>query len=100
MGYFLLYESMFDSILYAKNKWLVKDGYLFPDKAQIFISALEDSEYKKKKIHYWDDVWGFDMKNIKKMAIMEPLVDYIECDNVISDKCCIMDIDLETVTKE
>jgi len=33
MGYFLLYESMFDSVLYAKEKWLNKNGYLFPNKA-------------------------------------------------------------------
>jgi hypothetical protein len=32
MGYFLLYESMFDSVLYAKNKWLNQGGmvnYIF-----------------------------------------------------------------------
>jgi type I protein arginine methyltransferase len=46
MGYFLLYESMFDSVLYAKKKWLNEGGLLFPDKAQIFIGALEDVEYK------------------------------------------------------
>lgn len=26
MGYFLLYESMLDTVLYARDKWLVKDG--------------------------------------------------------------------------
>ena len=28
MGYFLLYESMFDSVLFAKNKWLSQNGYV------------------------------------------------------------------------
>lgn len=28
MGYFLIYESMLDTVLYARDKWLVKDGYV------------------------------------------------------------------------
>ena len=30
MGYFLIYESMLDTVLYARDKWLVKDGYVSP----------------------------------------------------------------------
>ena len=26
MGYFLLYESMLDTVLFARDKWLAKDG--------------------------------------------------------------------------
>lgn len=26
MGYFLLYEAMLDTVLFARDKWLVKDG--------------------------------------------------------------------------
>ena len=26
MGYFLIYESMLDSVLFARDKWLKKDG--------------------------------------------------------------------------
>lgn len=28
MGYFLLYESMLDTVLFARDKWLRKDGYV------------------------------------------------------------------------
>jgi protein arginine N-methyltransferase 1 len=28
MGYFLIYESMLDTVLYARDKWLAKDGYV------------------------------------------------------------------------
>ena len=46
MGYFLLYESMLDSVLYARDKYLVKGGKMLPDRAQIFVAALEDGQYK------------------------------------------------------
>jgi len=29
MGYFLLYESMFDCVLFARDKWLKPDGMVF-----------------------------------------------------------------------
>lgn len=30
MGYFLLYESMLDTVLYARDKWLAPGGAIFP----------------------------------------------------------------------
>lgn len=29
MGYFLLYENMLDTVLYARNKWLVSNSYSY-----------------------------------------------------------------------
>ena len=50
MGYFLLYESMLDTVLYARDKYLAKDGLIFPDKATIWVAGIEDGEYKEEKI--------------------------------------------------
>jgi len=50
MGYFLLYESMLDTVLYARDEYLAKDGLIFPDKATIFMAGIEDGEYKEEKI--------------------------------------------------
>ena len=50
MGYFLLYESMLDTVLYARDKYLVPGGLIFPDKASIYMSGIEDGEYREEKI--------------------------------------------------
>lgn len=50
MGYFLLYESMLDTVLWARDKYLVKGGLIFPDKATIFVGGIEDGDYKDEKI--------------------------------------------------
>merc|ERR1712038_793593 len=44
MGYCLLYESMLDTVLYARDKWLKPEGHMFPDKAALFMTAIEDHE--------------------------------------------------------
>ena len=50
MGYFLLYESMLDTVLYARDTYLVAGGLIFPDKATIFMAGIEDGEDKDEKI--------------------------------------------------
>ena len=50
MGYFLLYESMLDTVLYARDKYLAPGGLIFPDKATIFMAGIEDGDYKDEKI--------------------------------------------------
>ena len=50
MGYFLLYESMLDTVLFARDKYLKKDGLIFPDKAYLHLAGIEDGEYKEEKI--------------------------------------------------
>ena len=50
MGYFLLYESMLDTVLFARDNYLVPDGLIFPDKATMYIAAIEDGDYKEEKI--------------------------------------------------
>lgn len=50
MGYFLLYESMLDTVLYARDHYLVAGGLIFPDKAKIYMAGIEDGDYKEEKI--------------------------------------------------
>jgi protein arginine N-methyltransferase 1 len=56
MGYFLLYESMLDTVLVARDRWLAPGGLLFPDKASLFLVAIEDADYKREKMDFWDNV--------------------------------------------
>lgn len=51
MGYFLLYESMLDTVLLARDKYLKPGGLIFPDTATLYLAAIEDQEYKEDKIN-------------------------------------------------
>ncbi len=100
MGYFLLYESMLDTVLLARDKYLKPDGLMFPDQATLFLAGIEDGDYYNEKINYWDDVYGFDYTPIKEMALREPLVDTVEFKAVVTDPCPLYKIDIMTVQKE
>ncbi|KAI9314563.1 S-adenosyl-L-methionine-dependent methyltransferase [Dichotomocladium elegans] len=100
MGYFLLYESMLDTVLVARDKYLAPGGLLFPDRATMFIAGIEDGAYKEEKIEYWNNVYGFDYSSIKKLAIKEPLVDTVDGNAVVTNPFGFKQIDLATVKKE
>jgi type I protein arginine methyltransferase len=99
MGYFLLYESMLDTVLYARDRYLRQDGTgkIFPDRATIYMAAIEDGEYKDDKIGFWDNVYGFDYSPMKETALSEPLVDTVEMKALVTDPCPVFVIDLNTV---
>ncbi|CCF57062.1 hypothetical protein KAFR_0C00670 [Kazachstania africana CBS 2517] len=97
MGYFLLYESMLDTVLYARDKYLVEGGLIFPDKCSIHIAGLEDSEYKSEKLSYWQDVYGFDYTPFVPIVKEEPIVDTVDNNAINTTKCKMIEFDLNTV---
>lgn len=99
MGYCLFYESMMDTVLYARDKWLAPGGMLFPDRCTLFVTAIEDRQYKDEKISWWDDVYGFDMSAIKKVALTEPLVDVVDPKQLVTSACLVREVDLYTIKK-
>merc|ERR1719215_1856538 len=49
MGYCLFYETMLKTVLYARDKWLAPTGLIFPDRATLYVCAIEDRQYKDQK---------------------------------------------------
>jgi len=100
LGYCLLYESMLDSVLFARDKWLVPNGIVYPDKAVLYIAAIEDGAVKKERIDFWEDVYGFNMQPLKEIAIKEPVVDVVDAKALVTDSVPVLTLDILTCTKE
>ena len=98
MGYALLYESMLNSVLHARDKWLVPGGVLLPDQATIYVSAIEDHDYKAEKVTWWESVYGFDMSCMKSMVMREPLVDVVDPGQVVTGYQPVFKFDVANVT--
>eukprot|EP00933_Yihiella_yeosuensis_P040533 TRINITY_DN34861_c0_g1_i1.p1 TRINITY_DN34861_c0_g1~~TRINITY_DN34861_c0_g1_i1.p1 ORF type:complete len:379 (+),score=61.44 TRINITY_DN34861_c0_g1_i1:41-1177(+) len=99
MGYFLIYESMLDSVLFARDKWLkYPGGAMFPDHARLYMSAIEDGEYKDEKFGFWDHVGGFNFSPMEGMVLQEPISDIVEETAVVTDSPCVLELDLLKVS--
>ncbi|KAK2993420.1 hypothetical protein RJ640_021639, partial [Escallonia rubra] len=98
MGYFLLYENMLNTVLYARDKWLVSNGLVLPDKASLYLTAIEDAEYKEDKIEFWNNVYGFDMSCIRKQSMMEPLVDTVDQNQIVTNSQLLKTMNISKMT--
>lgn len=98
MGYLLLFEGMFDSVLWARDKYLAPGGMLYPDRAVIKIAGIDDLKFNSKKQQMYRNQFQCNLSRMNEFSLLEPLVDTCNSDAIITDECVIADIDLMTCT--
>ncbi len=50
--------------------------------------------FRQEKIDFWDNVYGFDMSSIKERALIEPLVDNVDPEQIATSSCQMKTIDV------
>ncbi|CEP18633.1 hypothetical protein [Parasitella parasitica] len=98
MGYFLLFEAMLDSVLFARDRWLAPNGIMAPSQTRILMVALDDQDLKDERANFWNDVYGFKMTAMKELTVNEAVVDFFNANNVVSDVVTLKDLPLQTIT--
>ncbi|KAF7703576.1 protein arginine N-methyltransferase 3 [Silurus meridionalis] len=98
MGYFLLFESMLDSVIFARDRYLTERGSVYPDLCTISLAAVSDADKHHDHIAFWDDVYGFKMPCMKKAVIPEAVVEVLKPETVISESTVIQTLDCNAVT--
>lgn len=97
MGYFLLFESMLDSVIRCRDKWLHKDGLMFPDMCQIVLAAVSDEETWNSKVGFWSEVYGYKMTCMKKYVLEEPLIEVVPSKCLCSNAVEVLSVDCNKV---
>ncbi|KAG6658546.1 hypothetical protein CIPAW_04G169600 [Carya illinoinensis] len=119
MGYFLLRESMFDSVICARDRWLKPMGMMYPSHARMWVAPIRSGSVDKKINDYEDamDDWyhftnetkskyGVDMSVLKKSFSEEQRKYYLQTSlwsnlhphQVIGTAAVVKEIDCLTVT--
>merc|ERR1711934_1319283 len=61
MGYLLLRESMLDSVLLARDRWLKPGGAMYPSHATLYLAPISGGKIWKQKAEQWqgeDQHWS------------------------------------------
>ena len=66
MGYFLLYESMLSSVIYACDHWLKPGGAILPDITNMYVAGVGKGG---TSLSFWENVYGFNMSWIGKEVV-------------------------------
>ncbi|RUS86663.1 hypothetical protein EGW08_005537, partial [Elysia chlorotica] len=98
MGYFLLFEAMLDSVLYARDRYLSPGGCVYPDHFSMSIVGISDPDLRKSKLEFWDDVYGFKMSCMKSSVSDEVNVRLVKGDMVVTEPSVIKDLDVMQCT--
>ncbi len=100
MGYALLFESMLDSVLIARDRFLRKGGAILPDVANLYV-GLASAE--AEGLGFWDDVYGLDMKAVggalREQGMRQTIVRVAEPSSLLSDGVMFRSLDLATMTR-
>ncbi|XP_047500393.1 protein arginine N-methyltransferase 1-like [Penaeus chinensis] len=104
MGFYLLHESMLNSVIKARDMFLSDEGTVFPSEARIFACPCSLQSLYKEQINYWDNVYGFNMSAVKQFALrskmIKPEVCLIPESDLLSEPTCIKKFNLRWVTEE
>jgi type I protein arginine methyltransferase len=100
MGYALLYEGMLDSVLWARDRYLKRDGLMVPSTMTLQIACVKENTIQRRKVSFWKDVYGFDMSamvDLYKTPKDAVQVEYLEKENT-TQACGFAVLDLHTIT--
>lgn len=99
MGFYLVHEGMFESVLFARDNFLREGGILFPSVAKLFAAPCQLPMFQ-----FWDNVYGVSMKCIgkhyRKNKSIKPEIALVNQDDVLGDGKLITWLDLETISLE
>jgi protein arginine N-methyltransferase 3 len=98
MGYCLLFEAMLDSVLWARDRYLVPDGLMVPSHCVLHIAPLEDSDYVADNVDFWHDVYGFNMTAMMAKIYDDILVRQVSPANLVSKSTPFLQLPLHSIT--
>ncbi|XP_018407196.1 PREDICTED: protein arginine N-methyltransferase 1 [Cyphomyrmex costatus] len=100
MGYFLLFEGMLDTVIYARDHYLTPGGTILPNRCTISIVGSSDTKRYIELVDYWSNVYGFKMSCMKAEALREPSIEICNVDHLITSIAEIQAFDLYKVTTD
>ncbi|XP_058807025.1 protein arginine N-methyltransferase 3 isoform X2 [Phymastichus coffea] len=100
MGYFLLFEGMLDSVIYARDHYLAPGGKLLPNRCTISLVGSGDTKRYIDLVDYWSNVYGFKMSCMKAEVVREPSIEFVNAQDLVTNVAEIQSFDLYKVTTD
>ncbi|THG99108.1 hypothetical protein EW026_g3198 [Hermanssonia centrifuga] len=98
MGYALLYESMLDSVLHARDRFLRPEGVMAPSQTKMMFGLCEAGDILKERITFWGDIYGFDLSEMATDVYEDAIVDVVGPESMASEACVVKDLHLGDIT--
>nr|ODN91066.1 protein arginine N-methyltransferase 3 [Cryptococcus depauperatus CBS 7841] len=98
MGYMLLYESMLDSVLVARDRFLAPTGLMAPSQTRLVLSAITGDRVCRERVDFWKSPYGFDLSVMSSVYFDEGLTEVVDKEEVITTESIVRDINSHSAT--
>jgi protein arginine N-methyltransferase 3 len=98
MGYFLLFEAMLDSVIWARDHYLSETGIMVPSHATIRIAPTHDPELIDSLVTFWNSVYGFDMSCMLRESYGQAFSRSVPSEVLAAEDVQICRLDLNTAS--
>ncbi|WVQ79242.1 hypothetical protein IAT38_001338 [Cryptococcus sp. DSM 104549] len=98
MGYMLLYESMLDSVLVARDRFLSPTGLMAPSQTRLVISAITGERVWRERVDFWKNAYGFNLSTMDGITFVEGLTEIVDKEEVVTTESIVRDINSHTAT--
>lgn len=100
MGYALLYEGMLDSVIWARDRYLVTGGLMVPSHAVVHLAPVAAPNLMEETFGFWHDVYGFTMESMLTDTHKEAMVIGLGASEVVGGSSPVYNLALDTVKVE
>ncbi|XP_060073853.1 uncharacterized protein LOC132553612 [Ylistrum balloti] len=98
MGFYLFHESMLDSVIVARDRWLAPGGLMLPSVATLYLMPVAMDDYVWDHFQFWDNVYGYDLSALKSTAmtnaIQQPVITMVSTDEQLAEPQTVVDLNL------
>jgi len=99
MGFYLLHESMLESVLLAREKHLKPDtGLMMPSRAVLYAAACRQQPQDDTSNDNWSDMYGLDLspvlEAINTAQLHRPQVAVVAASDLLTEPVVVADFDL------
>ncbi|XP_063973019.1 uncharacterized protein LOC135160418 isoform X1 [Diachasmimorpha longicaudata] len=98
MGFYLVHEGMLNTIINARDRFLVGNGLIFPCIAKLYAAPCQVPEF----FEFWDDVCGVKMGSIgaqlRQLKSTKPEIMVVKAENLLCEEKLFAWLDLQSIT--
>ena len=99
-GAFLTNDSILDDLLYCRDYLLAHGGLICPDRSSMHVVGISDFKYYDESVNFWDDVYGFQMRSMKKMVLQEASTCHIPSSCILTTAGLVHTVDIHTLSAD
>ena len=80
-------DSLFKEFMFCVINHLAPGGITCPNQCTMSVSAITDYPYYQDTVHFWDNVYGFQMKPMQPLVTAEPTTGSIPKNQFVTMPC-------------